>query len=116
MRRNLAQPHTKPCGIRASVAVLCRATIFFFIVTLIPSLLILNRIQRNKLRFPALHTWTTADQDRISDFKLKLMDIDSEHLGIPKTQYYCTIQVMNGLTSSLLSLLACAEAVLDDRV
>lgn len=34
-----------------------------------------------------------ADQDRISDFELKLMDIDSEHLGIPKTEYNCIIQV-----------------------
>ena len=25
------------------------------------------------------------NQDRISDFELKLMDIDSEHLGIPGT-------------------------------
>ena len=34
-----------------------------------------------------------ADQDRISDFELKLMDIDSEHLGIPKTEYNCIVQV-----------------------
>lgn len=25
--------------------------------------------------------------DRVSDYQLKLMDIDSEHLGIPETQY-----------------------------
>jgi len=31
--------------------------------------------------------------DRISDFELKLMDIDSEHLGIPDTDYKCTVQV-----------------------
>lgn len=34
-----------------------------------------------------------TEQDRISDFELKLMDIDSEHLGIPKTEYNCIIQV-----------------------
>jgi proliferating cell nuclear antigen len=28
-----------------------------------------------------------ADQDKISDFEMKLMDIDSEHLGIPETTY-----------------------------
>ncbi|CAN0520067.1 unnamed protein product, partial [Ectocarpus sp. 12 AP-2014] len=33
------------------------------------------------------------EQDRISDFELKLMDIDSEHLGIPKTEYNCIIQM-----------------------
>ena len=26
-------------------------------------------------------------QDKISDFEMKLMDIDSEHLGIPETEY-----------------------------
>lgn len=31
--------------------------------------------------------------DRISDFELKLMDIDSEHLGIPDTDYKCTVQM-----------------------
>lgn len=30
-------------------------------------------------------------QDRISDFELKLMDIDSEHLGIPDTEYKATV-------------------------
>jgi len=32
-------------------------------------------------------------QDRISDFQMKLMDIDSEHLGIPDTEYKCTIKM-----------------------
>jgi len=31
--------------------------------------------------------------DRISDFELKLMDIDSEHLGIPDTEYQCVVQM-----------------------
>jgi proliferating cell nuclear antigen len=32
-------------------------------------------------------------QDRISDFELKLMDIDSEHLGIPDTDYKSTVKM-----------------------
>lgn len=32
-------------------------------------------------------------QDRISDFELKLMDIDSEHLGIPDTEYKANIRL-----------------------
>jgi proliferating cell nuclear antigen len=32
-------------------------------------------------------------QDRISDFELKLMDIDSEHLGIPDTDYKAQIKM-----------------------
>lgn len=30
-------------------------------------------------------------EDRVSDFELKLMDIDSEHLGIPDTDYCATV-------------------------
>lgn len=35
-------------------------------------------------------------QDRIADFELKLMDIDSEQLGIPDTEYKCTIKMPSG--------------------
>ena len=34
-----------------------------------------------------------ADQDKISDFELKLMDIDSEHLGIPDTEYSAVVKM-----------------------
>ena len=33
------------------------------------------------------------NQDRISDFELKLMSIDSEHLGIPDTEYTAIIKM-----------------------
>ena len=32
-------------------------------------------------------------QERISDFELKLMDIDSEQLGIPDTDYAATVKM-----------------------
>lgn len=35
----------------------------------------------------------TPSQDRISDFELKLMDIESEHLGIPETEYKCQVRL-----------------------
>lgn len=35
----------------------------------------------------------SQNQDRISEFELKLMDIDSEHLGIPDTEYKCNIRM-----------------------
>jgi proliferating cell nuclear antigen len=35
----------------------------------------------------------SPNQDRISDFELKLMDIDSEPLGIPDTSYKSTIKM-----------------------
>ena len=34
-----------------------------------------------------------TDQQKISDFELKLMDIDSEHLGIPETDYDVTLRM-----------------------
>jgi len=35
----------------------------------------------------------SPNQDRISDFEIKLMDIDSEHLGIPDTEYKASIKM-----------------------
>lgn len=32
-------------------------------------------------------------QNRISQFQIKLMDIDSEHLGIPDTDYKCVVRM-----------------------
>merc|ERR1719373_190380 len=32
-------------------------------------------------------------EDKVSNFSLKLMDIDSEHLGIPETDYKTKVQV-----------------------
>lgn len=32
-------------------------------------------------------------QNRISQFSIKLMDIDSEHLGIPETEYKCVVKM-----------------------
>ena len=34
-----------------------------------------------------------TEQDKISDFELKLMDIDSEHLGIPDTEYSAVVKM-----------------------
>jgi len=35
----------------------------------------------------------SPEEDRVSHFSLKLMDIDSEHLGIPETDYKTTVQM-----------------------
>ncbi|KAB5563616.1 proliferating cell nuclear antigen, N-terminal domain-containing protein [Coniochaeta sp. 2T2.1] len=35
----------------------------------------------------------SSAQDRISEYDLKLMDIDQEHLGIPETEYAATIKM-----------------------
>jgi proliferating cell nuclear antigen len=33
------------------------------------------------------------DQDKFADYELRLMDLDSEHLGIPDTDYSCAIKM-----------------------
>ncbi|OZJ05564.1 Proliferating cell nuclear antigen [Bifiguratus adelaidae] len=38
----------------------------------------------------------SKDSDRISEYELKLMDIDSEHLGIPDTQYDAVVSMSSG--------------------
>jgi proliferating cell nuclear antigen len=38
-------------------------------------------------------TFEAPKQDRISEFGLKLMDIESEHLGIPETEYKCNVKL-----------------------
>lgn len=35
----------------------------------------------------------SAESDRISEYDIKLMDIDQEHLGIPDTEYDATIEM-----------------------
>ena len=34
-----------------------------------------------------------AEEDKISNFELKLMEIDAEHLGIPDTEYQCVVRM-----------------------
>jgi len=38
-------------------------------------------------------TFETSNQDRISEYDIKLMDIDQEHLGIPETDYSAEIKL-----------------------
>jgi proliferating cell nuclear antigen len=38
-------------------------------------------------------TFEATKQERISEYDLKLMDIDQEHLGIPETEYAATIEM-----------------------
>ncbi|KAI9139090.1 DNA polymerase delta processivity factor [Paraphysoderma sedebokerense] len=38
-------------------------------------------------------TFESPNSDRVSEFDIKLMDIDSEHLGIPDTEYAATIKM-----------------------
>lgn len=37
--------------------------------------------------------WELSHQDKIADFEMKLMDIDSEHLGIPDAEYQAIVRM-----------------------
>lgn len=45
-------------------------------------------------------------KERISDFELKLIDIDSEHLGIPDTEYNCTVKMPSAEFKRIVSEIA----------
>lgn len=53
-------------------------------------------------------TFESAESDRISEYDIKLMDIDQEHLGIPDTEYAATINMPSAefrrITSDLSAL------------
>ena len=49
----------------------------------------------------------SENQERISDFELKLMDIDSEQLGIPDTEYTATVRMPS---SEFQRICKCARA------
>ena len=49
----------------------------------------------------------SENQERISDFELKLMDIDSEQLGIPDTEYTATVRMPS---SEFQRICKCASA------
>ena len=38
----------------------------------------------------------SAETDRLSEYDIKLMDIDQEHLGIPETSYAATVAMPSG--------------------
>jgi proliferating cell nuclear antigen len=38
-------------------------------------------------------TFESASSDRISEYDIKLMDIDQEHLGIPDTEYHAIVKM-----------------------
>lgn len=53
----------------------------------------------------------SAENDRISEYDLKLMDIDQEHLGIPETEYAATITMPAGEFKRICTdLLAMSES------
>ncbi|ORY62188.1 proliferating cell nuclear antigen [Pseudomassariella vexata] len=57
-------------------------------------------------------TFESSDKDRISEYDLKLMDIDQEHLGIPDTDYSATISMPSAEFKRICTdLMAMSESV-----
>ncbi|KAL4587730.1 hypothetical protein LXL04_000604 [Taraxacum kok-saghyz] len=42
---------------------------------------------------PDIPLFVSPAQDKIADFEMKLMDIDSEHLGIPEAEYHAIVRM-----------------------
>lgn len=38
----------------------------------------------------------SPNQEKVSDYEMKLMNLDQEHLGIPETEYACVIKMPSG--------------------
>ncbi|RKF60311.1 Proliferating cell nuclear antigen [Golovinomyces cichoracearum] len=54
----------------------------------------------------------SSENDRISEYDLKLMDIDQEHLGIPDTEYAATISMPSSEFKRIcVDLMALSESV-----
>ncbi|KAF2498855.1 proliferating cell nuclear antigen [Mytilinidion resinicola] len=54
----------------------------------------------------------SAESDRISEYDIKLMDIDQEHLGIPETEYAATISMPSAEFQRICrDLMALSESV-----
>ncbi|CAK7566611.1 MAG: proliferating cell nuclear antigen [Sporothrix epigloea] len=54
----------------------------------------------------------SSENDRISEYDLKLMDIDQEHLGIPETEYAATVSMPSGEFRRICTdLIAMSESV-----
>lgn len=38
----------------------------------------------------------SQNQDKVADYEMKLIDLDTEHLGIPDTEYSCVVKMPSG--------------------
>jgi len=57
-------------------------------------------------------TFESSEKDRISEYSIKLMDIDQEHLGIPETEYAANVVMPSGEFQRICrDLMAISESV-----
>ena len=47
-------------------------------------------------------TFEAADQERVSEYEMKLMTLEEEHLAIPDTEYTATVRVRHSLIRDIL--------------
>ena len=43
------------------------------------------------------------NQEKVSDYEMKLMNLDQEHLDIPETDYACVIKMPSGEFARVVS-------------
>ena len=51
----------------------------------------------------------SPNQEKVSDYEMKLMNLDQEHLGIPETDYACVIKMPAGEFARVVSYLSLYE-------
>ena len=49
------------------------------------------------------------NQEKVSDYEMKLMNLDQEHLGIPETDYACVIKMPSAEFARVVSIVVCTS-------
>ena len=58
----------------------------------------------------------SPNQEKVSDYEMKLMNLDQEHLGIPETDYACVIKMPAGEFARVVSLFVSLQLVANSEM
>ncbi|XP_030448428.1 proliferating cell nuclear antigen-like [Syzygium oleosum] len=75
-------PSMKKNGVIFEAELHCKKLTLFFFIT-----------KKEQTAEPFIDFDVFIDQDKIADFEMKLMDIDSKHLGVPNTGYQSIVRM-----------------------
>ena len=56
------------------------------------------------------------NQEKVSDYEMKLMNLDQEHLGIPETDYACVIKMPSAEFARVVSIVVLYFSVKDVKI
>ena len=58
----------------------------------------------------------SPNQEKVSDYEMKLMNLDQEHLGIPETDYACVIKMPAGEFARVVSLFVSLQLIANSEM